>query len=88
MAAKDIYISADIEADGPIPGRYSMLAFGLAVAGTYDGATFEPRDSAADTFYRELKPISDEFDAAALKVSGLDRAMLAREGADPVAAMQ
>ena len=37
MASKDVYISADIEADGPIPGRYSMLAFGLAVAGTYDG---------------------------------------------------
>jgi hypothetical protein len=28
----DIYFSADIEADGPIPGPYSMLSFGLAVA--------------------------------------------------------
>jgi len=87
MASNDVYISADIEADGPIPGRYSMLAFGLAVAGTYDGATFAPRDPAAATFYRELKPISDDFDAAALKVSGLDRALLGREGADPGAAM-
>ena len=33
----DIYISADVEADGPIPGRYSMLSFGLAVAATFDG---------------------------------------------------
>ena len=87
MAPKDVYISADIEADGPIPGRYSMLAFGLAVAGTYDGETFAGRGLAALTFYRELKPISDEFDVAALKVSGLDRALLAREGADPTAAM-
>jgi len=87
MAAKDVYISADIEADGPIPGRYSMLAFGLAVAGRYDGETFAARDPAAVTFYRELKPISDEFDLAALKVSGLDRALLTREGADPTAAM-
>lgn len=87
MPSKDVYISADIEADGPIPGRYSMLAFGLAVAGSYDGATFAPRDPAAGTFYRELKPISDEFDVAALEVSGLDRVLLGREGADPAAAM-
>jgi len=87
MALKDVYISADIEADGPIPGRYSMLAFGLAVAGSYDGETFARRAPAAATFYRELKPISDEFDVAALKVSGLDRALLARAGADPIAAM-
>jgi hypothetical protein len=88
MASKDVYISADIEADGPIPGPYSMLAFGLAVAGIYDGATFVPRDPAAATFYRELKPISDDFDVAALAVSGLDRALLKREGTDPAAAMQ
>jgi hypothetical protein len=37
MASCDIYISGDIEADGPIPGRYSMLSFGLAVAATFDG---------------------------------------------------
>src|SRR5947209_4774787 len=88
MASKDVYISADIEADGPIPGRYSMLAFGLAVAGAYDGETFARRAPATATFYRELKPISNEFDVAALKVSGLDRTLLAREGADPTAAMQ
>lgn len=32
----DIYVSVDIEADGPIPGRNSMLSFG-AVAYTSDG---------------------------------------------------
>jgi hypothetical protein len=25
----DIYFSADIETDGPIPGPYSMLSFGI-----------------------------------------------------------
>ena len=45
----DTYISADIEADGPIPGQYSMLAFGLAVAGTLDGTTFEPRQTGSAT---------------------------------------
>ncbi len=84
----DLYISADIEADGPIPGPYSMLAFGLAVAATFDGETFAPREPAAATLYRELKPISDEFDAAALAVSGLDRDGLTRVGADPAVAMR
>jgi len=30
MAKKEIYVSVDIEADGPIPGDNSMLNFGLA----------------------------------------------------------
>jgi hypothetical protein len=78
---------ADIEADGPIPGKHSMLAFGLAVAATFDGTTFKPREPTAATFYRELKPISDDFDATALRVSGLNRDLLAREGVDPAVAM-
>lgn len=84
---KDVYISADIEADGPIPGRYSMLAFGLAVAATFDGSTFKAREPSAATFYRELKPITNDFDLTALQVAALDREALAREGAEPAAAM-
>src|SRR2546429_9353586 len=30
MAANEIYISTDVEADGPIPGPNSMLSFGSA----------------------------------------------------------
>jgi len=30
MSKREIYISIDIEADGPIPGPYSMLQFGAA----------------------------------------------------------
>lgn len=30
MAQHEIYVSTDIEADGPIPGEYSMLSFGSA----------------------------------------------------------
>jgi DNA polymerase III epsilon subunit-like protein len=84
----DIYISADIEADGPIPGPYSMLSFGLAVAGTFDGTTFEPRNPSDRTFYRELKPISDHFDPGALQVSGLDREELTARGSEPSQALQ
>ncbi|GGQ55997.1 3'-5' exonuclease family protein [Couchioplanes azureus] len=81
----DLYISTDIEADGPIPGPYSMLSLGMAAAATYDGTTFRRLET--ETFYRELQPISPEFVPEALAVSGLDRAALARTGAAPAVAM-
>jgi hypothetical protein len=79
----DLYFSVDIEADGPIPGPYSMLSFGLVVTGRFDGRQFESRLDRPETFYRELKPISDAFVQEALDVSGLDRDRLMREGVDP-----
>src|SRR5437879_6195476 len=83
---RDIYISADIEADGPIPGRYSMLSFGLVVAATFDGETFAPRAD-AETFYRELKPIGGQCLPEAIAASGLDRDQLMRTGTAPAQAM-
>jgi hypothetical protein len=83
----DVYISADTETDGPIPGERSMLSFGFAVAGTFNGARFEGQDPSAQTFYRELRPISQSWDADALRVSGLDRDRLQVEGEDPGTAM-
>jgi hypothetical protein len=83
----DLYVSLDVEADGPIPGPYSMLSVGLCVAGRYDGTEYERRDPTAHTLYRELRPISDLFDADALEVAHLDRAVLELTGADPVTAM-
>jgi hypothetical protein len=64
----ELYVAVDVEADGPIPGPYSMLSLGMAVAGRPEL-----------TFYTELKPISDEFVPEALAVSGLDRDRLIRE---------
>jgi len=74
----DLYISIDIEADGPIPGDYSMSSLGAVVC--------EP--GLERTFYREFKPISEMFVPEAAAVSGLDRAKLAAEGADPHQAMR
>ncbi|MFH9551618.1 exonuclease [Streptomyces sp. NPDC017435] len=82
-----LYISVDIEADGPIPGPYSMLSLGAAVAGRQDADGFTAADPARRTFYAELRPISDEFDAEALAVSGLDRERLADEGLEPAVAL-
>src|SRR5688572_638644 len=57
------YIMVDIEADGPIPGDYSMICFGAVLV-----------DQHLDkTFYGTLKPISDNFVPGALAVSGFSR---------------
>ncbi|MEW1640855.1 MULTISPECIES: exonuclease [unclassified Streptomyces] len=82
-----LYVSVDVEADGPIPGPYSMLSFGAAVAGVQDGDGFSAADPEKLTFYRELRPISAEFVPEALAVSGLDRDRLREEGAEPAVAL-
>jgi hypothetical protein len=83
----ETYISVDIEADGPIPGPYSMVSLGMTVAGRMRGRTFDPVDPLSQTFYLELKPISDDYVPEALAVSGLDRERLLGEGRDPAAGM-
>lgn len=72
----ELYIATDVEADGPIPGPYSMISLGLAVTGHPEL-----------TFYTELRPISDDFVPQALAVSGLDRDRLLREAPAPEEAM-
>ncbi len=56
-------IVVDIESDGVIPHKYSMVCFGAIVV--------EP--SLSKTFYGKTKPISDEFNAEALAISGFSR---------------
>lgn len=56
------FIMVDIEADGPIPGDYSMISFGAVTLGV-------PHQ----TFYGKLAPISKVWMPDALKVSGFTR---------------
>jgi hypothetical protein len=57
------YVMVDIEADGPIPGDYSMISVGAIVV--------EP---ALDrVFSARLRPISERFIPEALAVSGASR---------------
>ena len=86
-AVLDVYFSADVETDGPIPGPFSMLSFGLVLAGTFDGKAFRRPADYGQSFYRELRPVSDEFQIDALRVNGLDRDRLLREGIIPAIAM-
>ena len=83
----DVYFSADVECDGPVPGLYSMLSFGFVAAAEQSQDQWR-RMPNGPTFYRELAPISEQWDNEALEVSGLDRTRLAIEGAPPSAAMR
>ena len=76
MSLPELYIAVDVEADGPIPGPYSMISLGMAVVGHPD-----------QRFYTELRPISDDFVPQALAVSGLDRDRLLREAPTAAEAM-
>lgn len=57
------YVMVDVEADGPIPGDYSMISLGAVVV--------EP--GLRRSFGRKLAPISDKWDPKALSISGHTR---------------
>jgi hypothetical protein len=57
------YVMVDVEADGPIPGDYSMVSFGAVLV----------REGLGETFYGRLRPISDRWIPEALAVSGFSR---------------
>jgi hypothetical protein len=83
----DAYFSADVETDGPIPGPFSILSFAIVYAGSFDGKRFERPHNFEHSIYKELKPISNEFEEEAMRVNQLDRDRLCREGQLPEAAM-
>ena len=57
---KKKYVSVDIESSGLTPGKYSMLSIGACIVYETDVQ-----------FYRELKPISRNFNLEAMKVGCL-----------------
>lgn len=54
------YVSVDIEASGRIPGKNSMMSLGACLV-----------DNLNTTFYRELKPISNEYLFEGIRVGSL-----------------
>src|SRR6266478_6033511 len=69
----DAYFSADVETDGPIPGPFSMLSFAIVYAGSFDGQRSQRPKSYDRAIYKELRPISSQFQEDSLKVKGLYR---------------
>lgn len=72
----ELYVSVDIEAAGPHPGRYAMLSIGACLV-----------DDPDEGFYVELQPSSDDVVPEALAVSGLDMDELRRTGQPAATAM-
>ena len=73
----EIYISVDVEASGPVPATYSLLAIGACVVGRID-----------ENFYTELMPISKNFVPAAMEVAGKTLNDYKRDGQPPAQAMR
>ena len=69
---KEIFISVDIEASGPVPGTYSMLAVGASVVGRSD-----------PQFYAELRPINNASVIAAMAVVGRTLEEFHQTGREP-----
>jgi len=76
MIKKEIFISVDIEATGPIPGEYSMISLGACMV-----------DDLSQTFYCEFKPITSNYIPEAVAVSGLSLKILDDHGVEPADAM-
>lgn len=73
---EEIFVSVDVEASGPIPGKYSMLSIGACVV-----------SDTSQQFSCYLKPISDEYIPEAMAVTGLSLERLRDTGLEPVDAM-
>jgi hypothetical protein len=57
------YVMVDVESDGPIPGDYSLICFGAVIV--------EP--ALNRVFYGQCRPISENYIAEALAISGFTR---------------
>jgi ribonuclease T len=73
---REVYISVDVEAAGPVPATYSMLSLGAVLVGDQK-----------ETFYVELKPVNENSVPDAMKVIGRTLADFMRTGRDPKEAM-
>ena len=74
----EVYISFDVEANGPIPGfkEYSMASLGACVVGETE-----------KSFYAVLKPISENFISEAMAVHGISMEEQ-KKGLDPAEGMK
>src|ERR1700677_4055426 len=74
--SREVYISVDVEAAGPVPATYSMLSIGAVIV-----------DDPKATFYVELKPVNNKSIASAMRVVGRTLADFSKSGLAPKKAM-
>lgn len=73
---REVFISVDVEASGPIPGIYSLMTIGACAI-----------DDPEKSFSVRIKPIGDGADPEAMKVTGMSLADLRASGLEPAVAM-
>jgi DNA polymerase III epsilon subunit-like protein len=73
----ETFVSIDIETNGPHPRDYSILSIGACLVNEPD-----------ETFYVELKPVTEKVNEKSLSISGLSMAALAEHGVEAGEAMQ
>jgi ribonuclease T len=79
----EVLVSVDVEASGPVPGRYSLLAIGACLL-----------ESTDKRFYIELKPSVERFAPRAVEISWPEEpaertlARLRRDGIEPHVAIR
>ena len=74
---EEVFISVDVEAAGPFPGKYSLLAIGACRV-----------DDPSICFYAELKPTSEEYTSEAISISQLSIEKLKEDGQAPEKVMR
>jgi len=87
---RELYISADVEPDGHVPGTSSMVSLGACAAALRDDdGNVQALDPEADghSFYAVLRPITDSYVEKALRVTGFTREELERDGRPPEEAL-
>jgi ribonuclease T len=72
----ETFISIDVEAAGPYPGRYSLLTIGACLV-----------EDPQIGFYIELKPVNKEAVESALHLTELSLEKLSKVGVEPIIAM-
>lgn len=81
-----VYFAAHVESDGPIPGKFSMLSLGMNACAieNNDGKLIrlDPKDP-INSFYTDLKPVTNNFDEEYLERTWLDRDDLIENGTNP-----
>jgi len=73
---KEVYISVDVEAAGPVPATYSMLSLGAV-----------PIHELDSTFYTEIQPINEHYVPEAMQVVGRTLEEFQKTGKPPGEAM-
>jgi DNA polymerase III epsilon subunit-like protein len=77
-------VCVDCETSGPVPALYNLLSIGACALRARPDGGFD----LGPELYVELKPVFPGFEPEAMRIHGLDRAALERDGLEPRDALE